>query len=119
MNIYLAARYSRRLELGNYAALLESLGHEITARWLSGAHEDVPSSGDQHDGAVVVSRTPRSFVSHFSTCPEADRFSGKSRKTPQDALGGTNASRDNSFVNHDNPGAKNATLRTEQGDSYA
>lgn len=38
MIIYLAARYSRREELAGYARELESLGHTVTSRWLSGDH---------------------------------------------------------------------------------
>ena len=37
--IYLAARYSRRMELRGYARQLKALGHTITSRWLDGAHE--------------------------------------------------------------------------------
>lgn len=39
MRIYLAARYSRRLELCDYRAELESLGHIVTSRWLNGSHQ--------------------------------------------------------------------------------
>jgi hypothetical protein len=39
LKIYLAARYSRHLELQTYAQELESLGHEITSRWIRGNHE--------------------------------------------------------------------------------
>lgn len=42
MKIYIAASYSRREEVAQYAELLKQDGHEITSRWLSGAHE--------HDG---------------------------------------------------------------------
>lgn len=38
-NIYLAARYSRRLELCGYRAELEMLGHNVTSRWLNGDHQ--------------------------------------------------------------------------------
>ena len=41
-NIYLAARYSRRAELQVYAALLESLGCNITSRWILGLHDGLP-----------------------------------------------------------------------------
>lgn len=41
MKIYLAARYSRRLELCGYKAQLESAGHVVTSRWLDGHHEHV------------------------------------------------------------------------------
>ena len=39
MKIYLAARYSRRLEMGRYAQQLENIGHEITSRWIREDHE--------------------------------------------------------------------------------
>jgi nucleoside 2-deoxyribosyltransferase len=39
VNVYLAARYSRRLELCGYAAELESAGHRVTSRWLLGNHQ--------------------------------------------------------------------------------
>lgn len=37
--VYLAARYSRRLELCGYRAQLQALGYEIPARWLNGGHQ--------------------------------------------------------------------------------
>ncbi len=39
MKAYLAARYTRRLELCGYRADLERLGVEVTSRWLSGSHQ--------------------------------------------------------------------------------
>ena len=39
MKIYLAARYSRRLELCGYRRQLQARGYEVTARWLSGLGE--------------------------------------------------------------------------------
>jgi hypothetical protein len=39
MNIYLAARYSRRLELCGYRTILEGRGHAVTSRWLNGDHQ--------------------------------------------------------------------------------
>ena len=39
MNIYLAARYSRFLEMQDYAAQLKALGHTITSRWILGDHD--------------------------------------------------------------------------------
>ena len=39
MYLYLAARYSRRLELCGYRTILENLGHHVTSCWLHGAHE--------------------------------------------------------------------------------
>lgn len=45
MTIYLAARYSRRLELCAYAETLRSLGATVRARWLSGSHQ-IDDSGE-------------------------------------------------------------------------
>lgn len=39
MRFYLASRYSRRVELCEYKAQLESVGHVVEARWLSGDHQ--------------------------------------------------------------------------------
>src|ERR1051326_9011756 len=39
MNIYLAARYSRRLELCEIKTQLEKRGHAVTSRWLLGGHQ--------------------------------------------------------------------------------
>lgn len=38
-HIYLAARYSRRLELCGYREQLEALGYVVTSRWLNGKHQ--------------------------------------------------------------------------------
>lgn len=39
MKIYLAARYSRRDELVQYAGQLKKMGHEVTSRWIAGNHQ--------------------------------------------------------------------------------
>lgn len=39
MRIYLAARYSRHVELQGYAQQLRDLGHTITSRWINGGHQ--------------------------------------------------------------------------------
>lgn len=39
MKVYLAARYSRRLELCEYRRRLEGIGFQVTSRWLNGAHQ--------------------------------------------------------------------------------
>ena len=62
MNIYLAARYSRREELCGYRAQLQKLGHDVPARWLNGGHQintegqPLKESGEQlvEDGAADV-----------------------------------------------------------------
>ena len=52
MRIYLAARYSRRLELCGYAEELRAAGHAVECRWLLGNH--------QHEGAADVERATKS-----------------------------------------------------------
>jgi hypothetical protein len=42
VRIYLAARYSRRLELLGYAAELTARGHEVVSSWIDGHHETEP-----------------------------------------------------------------------------
>jgi len=44
MKIYLAARYSRRMELCGYREQLQALGHTVTSRWLNGNHQ-IDTSG--------------------------------------------------------------------------
>jgi len=39
VRIYLAARYSRRQELSEYATQLRDLGHIVTSTWIDGHHE--------------------------------------------------------------------------------
>lgn len=39
MLIYLAARYSRRLELCGYREQLRAAGHKVQAVWLDGEHQ--------------------------------------------------------------------------------
>jgi hypothetical protein len=39
MLVYLAARYSRRLEMTKYAGDLQAAGHSVTSRWINGNHQ--------------------------------------------------------------------------------
>lgn len=39
MKIYLAARYSRHLEMQGYRDRLQTLGHIVTSRWINGGHQ--------------------------------------------------------------------------------
>jgi nucleoside 2-deoxyribosyltransferase len=39
IRVYLAARYSRRVEINAYADLLRALGYDVTSRWLLGNHQ--------------------------------------------------------------------------------
>lgn len=55
MYIYLASRYSRRLELCDYRDQLTSLGHVVTSVWLNGGHQ-LASDGTPigEDGVALV-----------------------------------------------------------------
>jgi len=46
MHLYLAARYSRRLELCAYRAEAALLGHQVTSRWLDGLDSDLEATGE-------------------------------------------------------------------------
>lgn len=39
MKIYLASRYSRRVELCGYREQIRNVGHMVTSRWLNGQHQ--------------------------------------------------------------------------------
>lgn len=61
MNIYLAARYSRREELCEYRDQLIKIGHNVQARWLNGEHQlanDGTPIGE--NGEALVEGTLRS-----------------------------------------------------------
>lgn len=47
---YLAARYSRREELNQYADQLVALGHQVTSRWLAGNHQ-ISDAGLSEEGS--------------------------------------------------------------------
>lgn len=55
MRIYLAARYSRRLELCGYREQLRALGHTVQAVWLDGEHQisDTGAPIGEHGEALV------------------------------------------------------------------
>jgi len=48
MKVYLASRYSRRLELCEYRESLQALGIEVTSRWLHGLHEPAETVVTDH-----------------------------------------------------------------------
>ena len=66
MNIYLAARYSRRQELCQYRNALEALGHLVTSRWLNGSHQ-ISSAG------VPIDETGEALIEAGSS-PDADKL---------------------------------------------
>lgn len=55
MTIYLAARYSRRVELCEYRDELRAMGHTVQARWLDGGHQisDAGVPIGEHGEALV------------------------------------------------------------------
>ena len=69
MKIYLAARYSRRLELCGYREQLQRAGHIVTSRWLNGAHQIT-------DVGMPIGPSGESLVEGDSGCdsPEAARL---------------------------------------------
>lgn len=54
MNVYLAARYSRREELCGYRAQLEALDFTVTSRWLNGDHQVTDGQLLGEQGAALV-----------------------------------------------------------------
>ncbi len=52
MKIYLAASYSRRLEMLGYARQLEAIGHKITSTWITGKHETNSKHGADADNVA-------------------------------------------------------------------
>ena len=61
VNVYLAARYSRREELNWYKRDLEQRGHKVTSRWLLGGHQisDAALQDDHGDQGFEASERQR------------------------------------------------------------
>lgn len=59
---YLAARYSRRLELCDYRADLVERGHSVPARWLLGNHQIEELTPENEDSHVI----PDEQATHFA-----------------------------------------------------
>jgi hypothetical protein len=55
VKIYLAARYSRRLELCGYREQAQAIGHKVQACWLDGQHQigDTGTPIGEHGEALV------------------------------------------------------------------
>lgn len=74
MKVYLAARYSRRLELCVYRDLIIQAGHEVPARWLNGEHQvsdagtpigetgEALVEGDDESGTECAARLRQQFA---------------------------------------------------------
>jgi len=50
--IYLAARFSRQAEMRTVRDRLETMGHTVTSRWITGVHDDTTEGG--LDGATLA-----------------------------------------------------------------
>ena len=59
---YLAARYSRRLELCDYRADLEARGHSVPARWLLGNHQVEDLTSANEDSHVFPDEQAQKFA---------------------------------------------------------
>lgn len=74
--IYLAARYSRRVELCGYRADLEALGIEVTSRWLNGSHQldnqGIPITDDGERRFEAGDPSVDHLRAHFATEDVAD-----------------------------------------------
>jgi hypothetical protein len=74
--IYLAARYSRRLELCGYRDELTALGCEVTSRWLNGSHQidnqGVPIGDDGERRFEMGDPALAHWREHFATEDVAD-----------------------------------------------
>ncbi len=65
MKIYLAARYTRRLELCGVRDVLTVLGHEITSRWLDGSHQLDNAGRPLGDTGELLFEAGSPEVDHF------------------------------------------------------
>jgi hypothetical protein len=57
MRVYLASRYSRHPEMRQYRSELESMGVEVTSRWINGDHEWTGNSATHGDMPLDIGRT--------------------------------------------------------------
>ena len=70
--VYLAARYSRRVELLGLVSILARHGFEVTARWLRGDHE-LPGTDDQDPVTGEISMDARPYaIEDFEDVRRAD-----------------------------------------------
>lgn len=62
MNIYLAARYSRRVEMRDYMLQLENMGHKVTSRWLWTQHSITDDDLDRAQKDEYVENLARRYA---------------------------------------------------------
>lgn len=65
MIIYLAARYTRRLELCGYREQLTGLGHKVTSRWLNGSHQIDSEGRPLGDTGELLFEAGAPEIDHF------------------------------------------------------
>ena len=78
MRIYLASRYSRRLEIVEYKEQLHALGHVVTSRWLQGNHQ--AENDDLYRGAAAE-RFAREDVDDLRSAERLIAFTEEPRTT--------------------------------------
>lgn len=72
MRIYLAARYSRRLELCGYRDELRAMGHTVQAIWLDGEHQiDDKGIPIGENGEALVEMTDTARESFYANGDDA------------------------------------------------
>lgn len=85
IKIYLAARYSRHIELSNYAQELENKGFIVTSRWIKGSHQVSTEEMENELGREKRERFAREdledlmaadFVISFTEAPRSDASRG-------------------------------------------
>jgi len=74
MKIYLAARYTRRLELCQYWHELESMGHSVTSRWLNGSHQINSAGLPLGDEGELAVESGDHCAAHFAQEDIADVY---------------------------------------------
>lgn len=72
MKVYLAASYSRRLEMVERAADLERLGHRVVSSWIDGHHETNSAHGSQADGVADAAEQETWAIEDVADLIEAD-----------------------------------------------
>lgn len=73
--VYLAARYSRRLELCGYRDVLTGLGIDVPARWLNGSHQiDDVGNPIGEGGEALVEHVRTEGLSPQAAAPLREKF---------------------------------------------
>lgn len=68
MRIYLAARYSRRLELCGYRDQLHAMGHNVQACWLDGSHQISDDGSASERAAALRAKFARDDMNDVLDC---------------------------------------------------